>query len=120
MPLSGCLSPSSLHQLGEALAVLGEVDAVGRGAEDRHARLLQLLGELQRRLPAELDDHAEQLALLLLAPEDLEHVLGGQRLEIEPVGGVVVGRDRLRVAIDHDRLEARASRPSAKAAWQQQ
>src|SRR4029434_11130139 len=30
----------------------------------------------------------------------------GQRLEIEPVAGVRVGRDRLRVAVDHDRLEA--------------
>ncbi len=38
--------------------------------------------------------------------EDRQHVLGGQRLEIEPVGGVVVGRDGLRVAVDHDRLEA--------------
>ena len=125
MPLAGCLRPEPLHQRGEALAVFGEVDAVGRGAEDRHARLLQLLGQLQRRLPAELDDHADELALLLLAADDLEHVLGGQRLEIEPVRGVGVGRHRLRVAIDHDDFEAGAfcsprSRPSAKAAWQQQ
>ncbi len=42
----------------------------------------------------------------LLDPDDLDHVLGGQRLEIEPVGGVVIGRDGLRVAIDHDRLDA--------------
>ena len=42
----------------------------------------------------------------LLDAHDLEHVLGGQRLEIEPVGGVVVGRDGLRVAVDHDRLVA--------------
>ena len=38
--------------------------------------------------------------------DDLEHVLGGQRLEIEPVGGVVVGRDGLRIAVDHDRFVA--------------
>ena len=43
----------------------------------------------------------------LLDAQDLEHVLGGQRLEIEPVGGVVVGAHRLRVAVDHDRLVAR-------------
>ena len=42
----------------------------------------------------------------LLDPHDLDHVLGGQRLEIEPVGGVVIGRDGLRVAVDHDRLDA--------------
>ena len=34
-----------------------------------------------------------------------EHVFERQRLEVQPVDGVVVGRDRLRVAVDHDRLE---------------
>jgi hypothetical protein len=37
---------------------------------------------------------------------DLQHVLQGQRLEVEPVGGVVVGGDGLGVAVDHDRLVA--------------
>ena len=46
----------------------------------------------------------------LLDAHDLEHVLGGQRLEIEPVGGVVIGRDGLRVAVDHDRLDAGSPR----------
>jgi hypothetical protein len=101
------LRRSSLCKLLEAVAVLGEVDGVGRGAEDRDAGLFQRVGELQRRLAAELDDHAEQRAVLLLLAQDLEHVLVGQRLEIEPVGGVVVGRHGLRVAVDHDRLVAR-------------
>ena len=35
-----------------------------------------------------------------------EHVLERQRLEVQPVGGVVVGRDRLRVAVDHHRVAA--------------
>ena len=34
------------------------------------------------------------------------HVLQGERLEVEAVGGVVVGRDGLRVAVDHHRLVA--------------
>ena len=38
--------------------------------------------------------------------DQLQHVLGGQRLEVEPVGGVVVGGDGLGVAVDHDRLDA--------------
>ena len=42
----------------------------------------------------------------LLLGDDLEHVLERQRLEVQPVGGVVVGRDGLRVAVDHDGLEA--------------
>src|SRR5215218_8416088 len=41
----------------------------------------------------------------LFPPDDLEHVLGGQRLEVEARGGVVVGRDRLGVGVDHDRIE---------------
>ena len=107
MPLCGWLQLELVEQLLEAVAVLGEVDGVRRGAEDRHVGLLQRLGELERRLAAELHDHAVQRAVAALGVDDLEHVLGGQRLEIEPVGGVVVGRDRLRVAVDHDGLVAR-------------
>ena len=106
MPFLAWRRPSLVEQAGEAVAVLGEVDHVGRGAEDRHVGLLQGAGELQRRLPAELDDDAGERSLRLLDADDLEHVLGGQRLEIEPVGGVVVGRHGLRVAVDHDRLVA--------------
>ena len=43
-----------------------------------------------------------QRAVLPLGVHDLQHVLGRQRLEVEPVGGVVVGRHRLRIAVDHD------------------
>ena len=49
---------------------------------------------------------ALELAVGLLFAHDLEHVLFGQRLEIEAVRGVVVGRDRLRIAVDHDGLVA--------------
>ena len=38
--------------------------------------------------------------------DDLEHVLERQRLEVQAVGGVVVGRDGLRIAVDHDGLVA--------------
>jgi hypothetical protein len=38
--------------------------------------------------------------------DDVQHVLEGQRLEVQAVGGVVVGRHGLRVGVDHDRLEA--------------
>ena len=64
---------------------------------------LQAGGELQRRLAAELDDDA----LGLLDLDDAEHVLERQRLEVQAVGGVVVGRDRLGVAVDHHRVAAR-------------
>ena len=37
-----------------------------------------------------------------------------QRLEIEPVGGVVVGRHRLRIAVDHDGLVAGLAQREAR------
>ena len=48
-----------LQQLAEALAVFGQVDALGRSADDGHARGLQRQREVQRRLSAELHDHAD-------------------------------------------------------------
>ena len=38
--------------------------------------------------------------------DDVEDVLDGERLEVEAAGGVIVRRHRLRVAVEHDRLEA--------------
>ncbi len=100
------LSYGLVKSHGGVLSYLGEIDHVRRGAEDRHIRLFQWLGELERRLAAELHDDAVQRSVRALGVDDLQHILGGQRLEIEPVRGVVVGRDRLRIAVDHDGLEA--------------
>ena len=93
---------SLLQHLAEPLPVLGQVDGVLGRAQDGHAGCVQPLGDLERRLPPELHDDA--LGLLVL--DDVEHVLEGERLEVEAVGGVVVGGDRLRVAVDHDGLVA--------------
>ena len=59
--------------------------------------------QIERRLPAELHDHA----VGLLAVADVEHVFDRERLEEEHIGRVVIGADGLRVGVDHDRLEAR-------------
>ena len=96
-----------LEQRAEALAVLGQVDRLVRRAHQPVAGLLQRRGELQRSLAAELGHDADGT----LAFTDREHLLDSQRLEVEPVGGVVVGRDRLRVAVHHHRLVA--ERPEA-------
>ena len=104
------------EQRAEALAVLGEVDRVGRGAQIGTPAACEPAGELERRLAAEL---ARCTPSGRSRSIDRQHVLERQRLEVEAVGGVVVGRDGLRIAVDHDRLEARAS-PSAKAACTQQ
>ena len=76
------------------------VPRIGTPASRKH------VGELQRRLAAELHDHAGQRAFFLLLGHDLQHVFGGERLEIEPVGGVVIGRDGFGIAVDHDGLIA--------------
>src|SRR5581483_8911678 len=78
------------QELAEALAVLGEVDRVVGRAEDAEPAALDRARELQRRLPAELDHDAFRL----LALADRQHLLGSQRLEVEAIRGVVVGRDR--------------------------
>ncbi len=41
----------------------------------------------------------------LFLGDDFQHILERQGLEVQPVGSVIVGRDGLRVAIDHDGLE---------------
>ena len=96
------MQPEPLDHQAEPLAVLGQVDDLGAGADDRHARRLQRPRQVQRRLAAELDDHPHRLDPLA----DVEHVLDRQRLEEEPVRGVVVGADGLGVRVDHDDLVA--------------
>ncbi len=86
----------------EPLAVLRQVDAVGRGADDLDARLLQRHRQFQRRLAAELDDDAVGLLRL----DDGHHVLKRQRLEVQPVRGVIIRADCLGVTVDHDRFDA--------------
>ena len=91
------------EQLAEALAVLGAVDGVGAGAEQLDARVLSGTASFSGVCPP----NWTITPFGLLGVDDLEHVLERERLEVQPVGGVVVGRHRLRVAVDHDGLEAR-------------
>ena len=101
------LEAKLVEELLEPLTVFGKVDGVGRGAEDRDAFGVQRVGEFQWGLAAELDDDAVKGAVFLLHPQDFEDVFQGQGFEIEAVGGVVVGADSLRVAVDHDGFIAR-------------
>ena len=64
------------------------------------------LRQAQRGLSAELHDHPGDGARERLGPVHLEHVLERERLEVQAVGGVVVGGDGLRVAVDHHGLVA--------------
>ena len=87
-----------MQHLLETLAVFGSVDHVGRGADDRHAVRFQVERQLQRGLAAVLHDHAERLFLV----DDFQHVFQRQRFKIQAVGGIVVGRHGLGIAVDHD------------------
>ena len=54
----GLLEAELLQQRAKLLAIPGGVERFDRGAENRNAGFLQSLGEIQRRLAAELDDDA--------------------------------------------------------------
>ena len=79
-----------VHEVRKTFAVFGQVDCVWRGAEDRDARLLQRVRELERGLAAELHDYTVKHAVFLLDAQDFHDVLKCERLEIEAVGGVII------------------------------
>ncbi|OQA40045.1 MAG: hypothetical protein BWY49_01138 [Candidatus Omnitrophica bacterium ADurb.Bin314] len=91
------------HLLTKELAVFGERDALRRRPEDPDAGVLELLSDVERCLPSELDDDAFRFFLLI----DGQHVLDRKRFKIELVGRVIIGRDRFGIAVDHDRFVAR-------------
>ena len=91
-----------VEQSGEALAVLGKVDGIGLGAHNVHAALLEHARQLKRSLAAER--HHDAVGALDI--DNVHDVLVGERLKVQTVGRVIVGRDGLGIAVDHDGLEA--------------
>ena len=99
----GGLRDLQLVQHGrEELAVLGDLDALGRCADDVDAVFLEAEGEVQRGLTAELRNGPGAAFPLV----DVEDVLEGEGFEEEFVAGVVIGGDGLGVGVDHQGLEA--------------
>ena len=90
------------HDLLEELAVLGVVDGLEAGADERDAELGEGTGEVDGRLAAQGDDDSVRL----LEPDDVHHVLRGERLEIELVGDGIVRRNGFGVVVDDDGLVA--------------
>ena len=91
-----------VHKRAEEVAVLRERDVVRRSAEDVYARSLEFFREVERGLSAELHNRA----VAFLALVDLHHVLERERLEVELVRSVVVGRDCLWIGVHHNDLDA--------------
>src|ERR1700733_12336438 len=61
-----------------------------------------MFGELERRLTTKLYDHANQFTVFLFLANNSNHIFRRERLKIQAVRGIVVGRNRLRVAVNHD------------------
>ena len=93
-------------QLLKALTVFSEVNGIIGRAEDRYAFIIENACKLERCLPPILHDDAEELAGLLFRTDDFQNVFRRERLKIEPVRGIVVGGNRLGVAVHHDRFDA--------------
>ncbi len=98
------------HHVGELASILGKIHLFVARPEDSDSFLHEPLPELQRRLPAQLQDHA----LGLLVVDHVEDALPEDGLEVELVGHVEVGRHRLGIAVQHQRFVAQfASRMHA-------
>ena len=88
----------------EPFPVLGEVDHVHRRPEQPALRLPRATVASFRGV---CPPNCTMTPSGCSTSTNVEHVLGGQRLEVQAVGGVVVGRDGLGVAVDHHRVASR-------------
>src|ERR1700722_5562948 len=85
------------QHIAKTAAVFRNIHAVKRGSDDLYALFRQLLRQLQRRLTSQLYDHP----LRLLMFDDLPEMLPIDGLEIQLIGNIEIGGDRLRIAVDH-------------------
>ena len=74
------------HHVAEVLPVLGQVNRLGRCAQNGDAVLFQLAGYVERCLAPELDNNAFGFFFFINA----QHVFNSERLEVQLVRGVVV------------------------------
>ena len=88
------------HQLPKSVPILGQIDGFRRCSQNFDAGFSQLIGDVQRRLPAELNNYTLWFLLFINA----QNILDGQGFKIEFIRGVVIRRDGFRVAVDHDGL----------------
>ena len=91
-----------VEQTSKTPPVFRKIDGFRSGANNWNTVAFQFQRKIQRRLTAELHDHALRFFTL----HDGQNIFQRERLEIEAVRSVVVRRDGLRIAIHHDRFEA--------------
>src|SRR4051812_16354507 len=90
------------------MPIFCQVDRVKLAAQDRDSTSRKGLCEVDRRLASKLDDHRDIIRDLVgsrLMTEHFRYALAVQRLKIEPIRCIEIGRNRLRVRIDHDRRD---------------
>ena len=113
MPLTGCRNPtfwSSTRNRSRSPAASIECDA---RADDRHARFFEPLGQVKRRLPAELNDHAYNQPRPAAGPWNGRPLSRWQMFRMsscvsgskKKVAGVIIRRNRFGIRIDHHRLD---------------
>jgi hypothetical protein len=95
MPLVGWRRVELIEQLLEPVAVLRQVDHVGDFPRMGISARSNASASFSGVCPPNCTMTPCNCPARTFRLDDLEHVLGGERLEIKPVGGVVVGRDRL-------------------------
>src|SRR5690606_10694119 len=86
------------QQLLETLTVFSHVNGFRAGTDDRYTVGFQSTCQFQRSLATVLNDGAHGF----FDVNDFQHVFQSQRLEVQTIGGVVVGRNGFGVAVDHD------------------
>ena len=52
----------AVDQLAKAVAILGQINCIGRRPQNRHPRRVQTIRQVQRGLAAELDDDTLEIA----------------------------------------------------------
>ena len=92
----------AMKQRGKVLSILCHFDAFRLRTDDVHTVGLKSVGKIERSLAAKLDNCRPTIFTLV----DIQGVFEGQGLEIEFVTRVVIGRNCLRIRIDHNRFEA--------------
>ena len=90
------------QHLVKTLPVLGTVNVINGSAKYLDACLGKSLRQIDGSLAAKLNNNPLRLFLV----DDIQHILGSQRLKIQPVGNIEVCGNSLRVVVDNNRLNA--------------
>ena len=92
----GLLEVQFVQDLLEFLTVFRQIDAFGRSANDVYACFLEPGGEIERGLPAILNDCPVAPFLIV----DFQNILESERLKVQAVRGIVISGHGLGVGIE--------------------